>query len=237
MSESELLAQLADREPSALPVLYDQYVPAVWRMILSRVDDRHQAEDLVSETILALLRHVESAEQPIRCLSGWLHVVATRRVQNHFRTVGRMRKHLAAHQRSADGDGQADPGQLEPWQQHAAGESRDQILRVLDALPEQQRAALQWKYFDDVPVRDIAERLEVTEKAAEAMLYRARTAFRRLFKKQQVAGPVLPQRRGRLPTAWPPGPRACCGPLGSGPVGSGPLGSGPTCAGEGGVSS
>jgi len=48
----------------------------------------------------------------------------------------------------------------------------------MDELPEQHRVALEWKYVDKLSVREIAERLQTTEKAAESILFRARRTFR-----------------------------------------------------------
>jgi RNA polymerase sigma-70 factor (ECF subfamily) len=48
----------------------------------------------------------------------------------------------------------------------------------MDDLPEQYRLALEWKYIDGLSVRQIAERLALTEKAAESILFRARREFR-----------------------------------------------------------
>jgi RNA polymerase sigma factor (sigma-70 family) len=60
-------------------------------------------------------------------------------------------------------------------------ETREAVLSVLAQLPERQRTVLEWKYFDSLGVREIAQRLGDTEKAVEAVLYRARREFRRLF--------------------------------------------------------
>jgi DNA-directed RNA polymerase specialized sigma24 family protein len=60
-------------------------------------------------------------------------------------------------------------------------ETRDQVLEILDSLPERQRMALEWKYVEDLRVREIAERWGETEKVVESTLYRARREFRRRF--------------------------------------------------------
>ena len=52
---------------------------------------------------------------------------------------------------------------------------------VLDSLPAEERVVLEWKYLDRCTVREIAERLGRTEKGAEALLYRARNAFRTAY--------------------------------------------------------
>jgi RNA polymerase sigma factor (sigma-70 family) len=49
---------------------------------------------------------------------------------------------------------------------------------TLDRLPERYGSALRWKYIEGVSVREIGTRLEVSAKAAESVLTRAREAFR-----------------------------------------------------------
>ena len=49
-----------------------------------------------------------------------------------------------------------------------------------------ERLALEWKYADSLSVREIAERLGRTEKAIEAVLYRARASFRAAYARQQA---------------------------------------------------
>src|ERR671914_53920 len=50
------------------------------------------------------------------------------------------------------------------------------------------RAALEWKYLEELSVDDIAGRLQCTPKAAESLLTRARNAFRDAFAAVQAAG-------------------------------------------------
>ena len=54
------------------------------------------------------------------------------------------------------------------------------VQRVLDHLPVHYGNVLEWKYLEEVPVADIAARLDVSTKAAESLLTRARAAFRDL---------------------------------------------------------
>jgi RNA polymerase sigma-70 factor (ECF subfamily) len=62
---------------------------------------------------------------------------------------------------------------------------RDETARLvhvlLDRLPPRYAAALEWKYIDGLSVNEIAGRLELTSKAAESILSRAREAFREGF--------------------------------------------------------
>ena len=55
------------------------------------------------------------------------------------------------------------------------------VADVLEGLPPEERVVLEWKYLDRCTVREIAQRLGRTEKAVEALLYRARNAFRTAY--------------------------------------------------------
>jgi RNA polymerase sigma-70 factor (ECF subfamily) len=66
----------------------------------------------------------------------------------------------------------------QPSSREELNEQRLAVRRVMDDLPEQYRLVLEWKYIDDLSVRQIGDRLAMTEKAAESILFRARREFR-----------------------------------------------------------
>jgi RNA polymerase sigma-70 factor (ECF subfamily) len=79
-----------------------------------------------------------------------------------------------------DGDQLADP-----WdEQLDALRARE----TLDRLAPQHRAALTLRYLDDLPVGQVAELLDRTLHATEALLVRARTAFRRAYTESESGG-------------------------------------------------
>jgi RNA polymerase sigma-70 factor (ECF subfamily) len=52
------------------------------------------------------------------------------------------------------------------------------VQKAILQLNPNEQAALRAKYLDDLSARDIAERLDLTEKAVHSLLYRARIALR-----------------------------------------------------------
>jgi DNA-directed RNA polymerase specialized sigma24 family protein len=52
---------------------------------------------------------------------------------------------------------------------------------VLDGLPSHYADALDWKYIEDLSVREIAVRMNLGLKAAESLLTRARESFKDAF--------------------------------------------------------
>ena len=85
-------------------------------------------------------------------------------------------------------------------------ETRDQVRHTLTSLPERHQLVLEWKYSERLSVREIAQRLDATEKSVEAALYRARREFRRQYETREQQGERPPAQRtaaGRRPLDEP----------------------------------
>jgi RNA polymerase sigma factor (sigma-70 family) len=173
LNDSDFVNGLRQRDPTAVRYLTECYVPSVWRFVFVQVGgDHHLAEDLVSEAVLALLRAAASGAE-LQCPGAWLRSVANHKVQDHFRAAARVQHLMEQVKRSESTTEINDP----PAQQQQI-ERRMQIREVMDELPELHRMVLEWKYLDKLAVREIAARLDLTEKAAESILFRARREFR-----------------------------------------------------------
>ena len=172
MDDREFLQRLHRKDVAAVRHLSECLLPSVWRFVYFRVKgDRHLAEDIVSETSLALIKAVAAPDFDVVCPSAWMRSVATHKIQDHFRAVARV-QHLI--------DGAASVAEQNKPVQPACEveEQRAAVRRVMDDLPEPQRLALEWKYVDHLSVREIAVRMGLTEKAVESILFRARRDFR-----------------------------------------------------------
>jgi RNA polymerase sigma-70 factor (ECF subfamily) len=183
LTDADLLRGAQRGDAEAWRTLYQRALPGVWRQAYALVGDVHVAEDITSETMLALLKNIERLETDAPKIAGWLRVVVRCKAADYQRSVVRNRQKLSVAASSAeclDGDGPSAP--LE------AKEIRAQVLRILDELPDRQRVVLELKYLDALRVREIADRLGDSEKAVETVLYRARREFRRLFELGQPRG-------------------------------------------------
>jgi RNA polymerase sigma factor (sigma-70 family) len=177
LNDSELVQGLRRQDPAAMKWLCDCHLPSLWRFVYTRVNgDQHLAEDITHETILAMLTTTQSEcprDVEILNVAGWLRAVAGRRIVDHFRAASRVQHLLPQTPRNRSDHTVADPAK-----QHELQETRAEVRQAMDRLPEQYRQALEWKYLDRLSVREIAIRWEITEKAVESILFRARREFR-----------------------------------------------------------
>jgi RNA polymerase sigma-70 factor, ECF subfamily len=144
--------------------LYDEALPQVYGYLLARCGQRAVAEDLTAETFLAAV----DADGAVS--AAWLIGTARHKLVDHWRRREREERSL----RLVEGDGGVD----DPWDVQLDALRAQQVL---DGLSAQHRAVLTLRYLDDLAVPSVAALLGRTVHATEALLVRARSAFRRLY--------------------------------------------------------
>ena len=146
---------------------YDHALPTVYGYFVSRCGGPALAEDLTSETFLAAVDAARRDDPPPVDVP-WIIGVARHKLVDHWRRQEREQRSL---RRVAGAeDISADPSE--------ARIDADEARRTLDLLAPQHRAVLTLRYLDDLPVAEVAEVLGRTLHVTEALLTRARTAFR-----------------------------------------------------------
>lgn len=179
MTDGELIAAVQQGDADAWRVLYQRWLPWVWRYAYSLVQDRHAAEDVTSEAMTAWVQQLGKTGADAPQLAGWLRKVIHNKAVDYHRQGQRCRKMInEAPFYRAESNGSKDPSQM-----LETTEMQHQVRQALNLLSDTQRLVLEWKYAEDLCVREIAERLGVTEKAVEANLYRARQELRHHYQR------------------------------------------------------
>ncbi|CAN5131485.1 sigma-70 family RNA polymerase sigma factor [soil metagenome] len=156
--------------PRTLLTLYDDALPVVYGYFVRRCGDRGTAEDLTSETFLAAMDAARKPDPPPVTVA-WLIGVARHKLADHYRR--RSDRFTVP---------MAEPPEPDPetgtWDVEL-----DRIVAesVLARLSEPHRTVLALRYLDDRPVGECAEVIGRTVHATEALLVRARRAFRQQY--------------------------------------------------------
>lgn len=157
---------LDDDPGTALLALYDVAVREVYGYMLHRCRNAATAEDLTSETFAAAVRSIRLGAVAT-VSTAWLIGIARHKLVDHWRRTERAARNLQAVGAPDEAD--------DPWTVEL-----DRLLArdVLDRLGAHHRSALTLRYVDDLPVPEVASMLDRTVHATEALLVRARRAFR-----------------------------------------------------------
>jgi RNA polymerase sigma-70 factor (ECF subfamily) len=154
----------------ALLALYDEALPVVYGYFARRCADRGIAEDLTSETLLAAMDAARRSDPPPISVP-WLLGVARHKLADHYR-----RRHDRLTVPVAE---LPEPVDLaDDWD---AELDRMVAEAVLARLTEPHRTVLVLRYMDDCSVGECAELIGRTVHATEALLVRARRAFKQQY--------------------------------------------------------
>ncbi len=156
----------ADRE--AFLALYDAALPDVFGYLSARCGSMAVAEDLTSETFLAAVKGLDRVPPP-ELTVAWLIGIARHKLIDHWR-----RREVEQRPRPTDPT-TTDP---DPWD---VAIDAIRAHEVLDRLGAHHRTALTLRYLDGLSVPETAETIGRTVHATEALLVRARRAFRRAY--------------------------------------------------------
>lgn len=153
-----------------LLALYDRALPQVYGYLYSRCGDEAVAEDVTSEVFLAAVDALRRSAVP-NLTVAWLIGVARHKLVDHWRRKAREERKLEA-------VGEPDAADEVDWDARLdAGRVQD----VLAGLGAHHRGALVLRYLDGLSVPEVAGILDRTVHATEALLVRARLAFRRAY--------------------------------------------------------
>jgi RNA polymerase sigma-70 factor, ECF subfamily len=173
--EASLRERLIARDEQALVELVDLATPWLLGVAQAMLQDRDEAEDVVMEAFRTLWQNVTPAGAGYAGLMPYLLRVARHRAIDRLRSRRRRERHLAlaAAELHRDPVGPKEPDEAgrPGWQVHT------RIHAALEALPPDQRAAVQLAYFAGLTQSEIAAQLGIPLGTVKTRL---RLAFGRL---------------------------------------------------------
>jgi len=176
--EAELVKRLLSGDEAAFDRFIAGYYPRLYRFAYRRVSgNRDVALDVVQATFEKVIPRLGSwrGEAPLfSWMCGFCRFQISARWKEQQRELPEDEPNVRA---ALDSLAALDSPERDLQRKELARVVRN----VLDQLPRHYDAVLEWKYVAGLPVKDIAQRLSTSTKAAESLLTRARDAFRDAF--------------------------------------------------------
>nr|PZN06518.1 MAG: RNA polymerase sigma factor [Caldicoprobacter oshimai] len=184
-TDEELWWELQQGSQAALELLVRRYHAPLFGYAWRLTRDYHAAQDLVQETFYRLLRQGHAVRQP-GALRRWLYRVLTRLALDWKKAAAR--REVAAED-AARWDGN-DPAARRPRvvslvEALEQREDRRRLAQALARLPEPQRIVVFLRFYEDLPLRDIAEVLDIPLGTVKSRLHKALKALHALLGQEQ----------------------------------------------------
>lgn len=191
IEKEQLIAMVCDVQQGldgAATELYNACYYDIYGHILNAVNDRELAKDLTQNAFMEIFMSIGKLEEPAAFLT-WSKQIAYHRCTAYFR-----KKHdLLA-------DELEDHSALDAIEEYREEflpgalldrENLKKALRgMIDELPPEQRNAILMRYFEELPIKEIAQRQGVTEGTVKSRLNYGRQAIKRAVQEYEKKNDV-----------------------------------------------
>lgn len=182
LDDSELITRTQNGNTEAFNPIVRRYWERIYNLIYRRVHHHETAEDLCQEVFLKAWQALPNFKKE-SVLYSWLHRIAVNCSIDFFR---RQNNEIvfASEELSYNIDDMFQMNQTQPPPDEIL--EKEEIGRVLHKnvrqLPSCQRRAFRLHYLDELPIKEIASRLNRSESTVKANLYHARRKLQHLLR-------------------------------------------------------
>ena len=171
-------AQEGDRE--AVEELYLLHFDRIYSYLHMSVGNRHDAEDLTTQTFLKMLESIKRFRWQSAPFSAWLFRIAHNLAMDHFRASRRWQPEEEVPE---------PPGETEPSAELAAFQSigRQSMLELIEGLSREQQQVLTLKFVFNLPNGEVAMILAKTEGAIKSLQHRALVSLQKQLAKTKTS--------------------------------------------------
>ncbi len=182
VAEPETLPVQAAREgnPEAWDTLFKRYQLPLFAYVHDLVRNEQTSLDIVQETFVSALRHLESLREDAS-FGSWLFGIARQKCVQEWRRQGRRPEQ--PFEPGLEELPDPDPG---PEEWVIRREEQAAFLAALDHLPAAQREVLTLHFLEDFPLEDIAAITGVPLGTVKSRMHFAKQGLRKLMKEHDV---------------------------------------------------
>ncbi len=180
MTEEQVLLERAQKyDEEAIGELYDFYASRIYSYLYRRVQNAQVAEDLTSEVFVRVLQALRSERFWHTSFRAWLYRIAHNLVVDYYRQQP-SRPSFPLDERLIRDAGALDAARAERF-------SLLRLQRAIEQLTPDQQQVITLRFGEQLKSREVAEIMDKTVGAVEALQHRAIASLRRLLSEEQEA--------------------------------------------------
>jgi RNA polymerase sigma-70 factor (ECF subfamily) len=181
--DQEILDRYFAGDEEAVADLADRYAPRLYTFGLRMCGDRSDAEDLVQDTFLNVLRYLKSFRGETK-LKNWLYRVASSVCIKKRRGKNRPDRELSIEDLHPSHDADAPAVDIPDWSDSPSDnvmndELRAELKKAVALLPHKYRLVFNLRDLEEFSTEETAELLDITPQAVKTRLHRARAYLRK----------------------------------------------------------
>lgn len=164
----------ADTREQGFRQLVIKYQQRLYQVIRRQVPSHEDADDVLQNTFIKVFRHLERFENRSE-LYTWMYRIASNEVLNHLRSQKRSKVETLEVNDHREADTYVNTDGL-----------ADTLEAIVRRLPERQQMVFRMRYYDELPYKEIASLLNLTEGALKASFHHAVKKIEEEVKAKQI---------------------------------------------------
>lgn len=187
LTDDKLVAAYAGGENQAFDVLLRRHQARVFSYIYSVVKNRDIADDIFQETFVKAImtirqgRYAESGK-----FSAWISRIAHNLIIDYYRQE-KSENTLSADDESVDVLNRREHSDSNIEDTMVSEQIQDDVRRIIEALPDNQREVLMMRYYKDMSFKEIADVTNVSINTALGRMRYAILNMRRIAEENNIA--------------------------------------------------
>ena len=174
LTHDQLLISIAKGDKIAFQKLYDLFSDKVYNTAISYVQNKQDAEEVTQDVFTRIFRYASSFKGNAS-VSTWVYKITVNTALNHIKRKKRFSFMSLSPTEKSDFE---HPGVILEQKENAKS-----LFKVIDTLPDNQKTAFILSFIEDLPRQEVADIMEISLKAVESLLQRAKKNLREKLEK------------------------------------------------------
>lgn len=176
--EDITLTQLcADGDDAARSRLYNKYAARIFMLCTRYSGDSFAAKDLMHDSFIKIFDNIHKYDANKSSLKTWMSHVTVNFLIDYLRKAKRL-KFVPIDNNILDVP--------EPEHEHLSQIPKEQILKMVESLPDAKRVIFNLYCIEDYSHKEIAQLLGIKEKTSSSILYKARIMLSEMVNKYLI---------------------------------------------------
>jgi len=183
--DAVLVKQYINGDEPSLEVLIDRHQQRIYSFIYSKILNRDETEDIFQETFIKVIRTLKKGKYNEEGkFLPWVMRIAHNLVIDHFRKAKRMPKFQSRN--DFDIFDVISDGEQSAEQEIINLQVHEDVRRLIDELPDDQRDVLVMRIYRDMSFKEIADTTEVSINTALGRMRYALINLRKVIEKHNI---------------------------------------------------
>ncbi len=183
MLPEELLQHISNGDTNALGQLYELFKDKVYNTCLAYLQQQQEAEEATQDVFVEIFRSAQSFQSRSGA-STWIYRICVNKCLDRIRSSKRQKRFAFI-----TGLFNRDTGEImydvpsfhHPGIQLEQKENAARLFKSIRQLPDNQQSAFILKHMEGLSQKEIAQIMDIGEKAVESLLQRAKTNLKKLL--------------------------------------------------------